>query len=137
MIWDATAGLSRVGANGSTQAARLWVRNGDRWEPLTPTAPGPSLLWSSDDDPAWNQYDLATRSVRVRRLFGGDRRVLSLAVSPEGTNGNIAGYTSITTRYLEAKVRYRLDCLGVGASTTTAQRCCSGAASGALALTCQ
>ncbi|MFO0583853.1 MAG: hypothetical protein U0229_16400 [Anaeromyxobacter sp.] len=137
VIWDATAGLSRVGANGSTQAARLWVRNGDRWEPLTPTAPGPSLLWSSDDDPAWNQYDLATRSVRVRRLFGGDRRVLSLAVSPEGTNGNIAGYTSITTRYLEAKVRYRLDCLGVGASTTTAQRCCSGAASGALALTCQ
>jgi len=120
---------------GPSYLAGLHVRDGTRWIPSgSPNFAGDPLVWSTAGDPAWSSLPPATRAARLRRLLGGDRLELSVALAPAGTSATLPGGASVTTTYLEARVAYRLACLAAGASTTTPLRCCSGVAFGA---TCQ
>jgi hypothetical protein len=108
------------------------VRDGEVWRGVGATEitpqPGAPLTWSTDSDPAWTALPPAVRTQRLRNLLGGDRLDLSVAATPAGTNDTRSPGATLSSGYVEARVRYRLACLAAGARTTTPQRCCSGSA---------
>jgi hypothetical protein len=120
---------------GPSYLADLLVRDGDVWRnTLASNIAGAPLTWSTETDPAWTSLPSGTRATRLRALLGGDRLDLSFAATPHGTNDQLTPGATLDSTYVEASVRYRLACLAAGATTTTSQRCCSGAA---FAGTCQ
>jgi hypothetical protein len=129
LTWYAggTAASGGSGAQVQVWDRGLWRATGVANVAST-TSPA-ALGWSTATAPEWSGYGQAVLADRVKRLFAGDARELTFAVTPVGTNGTSTTLAAIRTGYVQAAVRYRLSCRAAGAAARDPALCCSASAS--------